>query len=69
MSCCSWPLYIVAWVSKVYSSKKYEDESDFSDDEPPPRFRDLGQMKHRFTKVYDLREKKPVCYTEVEEDD
>jgi hypothetical protein len=35
---------------------------------PVPRFRDLGQMKHRFTRTYELREKKPVCYTEYEEE-
>ncbi len=68
MSCCSWPLYLVAWITNIYSSKKYEDESDFSEDEPRPRFRDLGELKHRFTRTYYLREKKPVCYKEVEED-
>lgn len=48
---------------------------DSSDEEPVPRFRyvDTGVEAHaphpksRFKRTYDLRETKPVCYTEQED--
>ena len=48
---------------------------DSSDEEPVPRFRyieaEAGAMhlKSRFKRTYELRETKPVCYTESEDDD
>lgn len=67
MGCCSWLCSVVQWTTSLYSSRRYEDDSDSSEDIPAPRFRDLGEMRHRFSRTYDLREKKPVCYTEEEE--
>jgi hypothetical protein len=59
---------VIQWVLELYSSKRYEEDSDSSEDIPVPRFRDLGQPKHRFTRTYELREKKPVCYTEEDDE-
>jgi len=48
---------------------------DSSDEEPVPRFRyidtdaEAQQVKSRFKRIYELRETKPVCYTESEDDD
>jgi hypothetical protein len=48
---------------------------DSSDEEPVPRFRyvDTGveaqHLKSRFKRTYELRETKPVCYTESEDDE
>jgi hypothetical protein len=65
MGWCSWPLALVAWCISIVSSKRYEDESE----EPPaPRFRDLAPLKQRFTRTYDLRPTKDVCYTESDTD-
>jgi hypothetical protein len=69
MGCCSWLCSVVFWVTGLYSSKRYEDDSDSSEEIPVPRFRDLGEPKHRFTRTYYLREKKPVCYTEDDTED
>lgn len=66
MHCCSWPLHVVYWLMNL-PTRNYEEDSD-SSDEPTPRFRDLGQLKHRFTRTYHLRPSKPVSYTEVDED-
>jgi hypothetical protein len=50
-----------------YSSKRYEEySSDSSEDIPVPRFRDLGELKHRAVRKYELRPKKDVCYTETD---
>jgi hypothetical protein len=49
-------------------SKPYVEDSDSSEDIPVPRFRDLGEMRHRVKRTYELRPKKPVCYTETEVD-
>jgi len=69
MGCClCWPFTVIQWVLSVYSSKKFEEDSDSSEEIPVPRFRDLGQPKHRFTRTYNLRETKPVCYTEVDDE-
>ena len=69
MGCCQcWPFAMVRWVLDLYSSKRYEEDSDSSEDIPVPRFRDLGQPKHRFTRTYHLREKKPVCYKEEDDE-
>jgi len=59
---------LLSWVTWVYSSKRYDDDSDTSDDIPVPRFRDLGEMRYRVTRKYELRETKPVCYTEAADD-
>jgi hypothetical protein len=67
--CCTWPLSVALWLIGFYSSKKYVGDSDSSDDSPVPRFRDLAQPKSRFTRTYSLREKKPVCYTEEEDEE
>ena len=51
--------------------KNNNDMYDSSDEEPSPRFRyahvDTEQVKSRFKRTYDLRETKPVCYTEQED--
>jgi len=52
-----------------YSPKKYEIESDSSEEIPVPRFRDLGELKNRITRKYELRPTKGVCYTESDDDD
>jgi hypothetical protein len=49
------------------STKKYEEDSDVHD-EPTPRFRDLGQLKHRFTRTYNLRPPKQVSYAEMDDE-
>lgn len=65
--CCSWPFSLVRWLTDLYSSKRYEEDSDSSEEIPVPRFRDLGPQKHVFTRTYYLREKKPMCYKEEDE--
>ena len=60
-----------------YSRSKYEEESDSSDDSPVPKFqdipvpgfRDLGPMKQRFTRTYNLRATKPISYAEDDDND
>lgn len=68
MGCCSWPLSLVAWCLGEYSPKKYDMESYSSEEIPVPRFRDLGELKNRVTRKYDLRPTKAVCYTESDDD-
>ena len=71
MSCCGFLLSFVEWVTGLYTAKRYEADSDSSDDvpvPPVPRFRDLGAMKHRVTRTYELRPTKAVCYRESDED-
>lgn len=69
MGCCQcWPFAIIQWVLDLYSSKRYEGDSDSSEDIPVPKFRDLAQPKQRFTRTYHLREKKPVCYAEKDDE-
>lgn len=68
MCCLCWPFTMIRWVLDLYSSKRYEEDSDSSEDIPVLRFQDLGQPKHRFTRTYNLREKAPVCYTEQDEE-
>ena len=71
MGCCTWPLSLVYWITNLYSYKNNNDMYDSSDEEPIPRFRyahvDTEQVKSRFKRTYDLRETKPVCYTEQED--
>ena len=67
MSCCNFLLSLVEWVKGFYTSKRYEEDSDSSDDLPAPKFSELGTMKQRFTRTYELRPTKAVCYTEVDE--
>ena len=64
MGCCSWPLSIIAWCMGEYSPKTYEE--DYGEDIPVPRFRDLGELKNRVSRKYELRPKKDVCYTEAD---
>jgi hypothetical protein len=66
----------------LYTSRN-NDMYDSSDEEPVPRFRyiqaeaeaeagaEAGAMhlKSRFKRTYELRETKPVCYTESEDDE
>ena len=60
----------------MYTSRN-NDMYDSSDEEPVPRFRyieaeaEAGAMhlKSRFKRTYELRETKPVCYTESEDDE
>ena len=80
MGCCTWPLSLVYWITNLYSYKN-NDMYDSSDEEPVSRFRyahananananartDTEQVKSRFKRTYDLRETKPVCYTEQED--
>jgi len=72
MGCCTWPLSLVYWITNLYTSRN-NDMYDSSDEEPVPRFRyahahtDTEQVKSRFKRTYDLRETKPVCYTEQED--
>jgi len=77
MGCCSWPLGIIAWIMGSYSRAQYEEESDSSDDSPVPKFqdipvpgfRDLGPMKQRFTRTYNLRTTKVLSYAEDDDSD
>jgi hypothetical protein len=50
-------------------SKPYGEESDSSEDIPVPRFRDLGEMRHRVKRTYELRPKKAVSYAETDDMD
>jgi hypothetical protein len=68
MCCCSWPLSVVHWLIHSWRKNYQEDSDSDSSCEPTPRFRDLGQLKHRFTRTYDLRPPKQVCYAEVDDD-
>lgn len=69
MGCCSWPLSVISWWFSSYSQKRYDSDSDSSEEIPVPRFRDLGEMRYRpEPRKYELRPTKPVCYTEVEEE-
>ena len=72
MGCCTWPLSLVYLISNLYTSRN-NDMYDSSDEEPVPRFRyvEAGapHLKSRFKRTYELRETKPVCYTESEDDE
>ena len=62
----------------MYTSRN-NDMYDSSDEEPVPRFRyieaeaeaeaEAPHLKSRFKRTYELRETKPVCYTESEDDE
>jgi len=60
----------------LYTSRN-NDMYDSSDEEPVPRFRyieaeaeaEAPHLKSRFKRTYELRETKPVCYTESEDDE
>ena len=77
MGCCSWPLGVIAWIMGSYSRTKYEEESDSSEDSPVPKFQDipvpgfreLGPMKQRFTRTYNLRTTKVLSYAEDDDSD
>ncbi len=76
MGCCTWPLSLIYWIGNLYTSRN-NDMYDSSDEEPVPRFRyieaeaeaEAPHLKSRFKRTYELRETKPVCYTESEDDD
>ena len=50
-------------------TKPYREECHSEEEIPVPRFRDLGEMRHRVKRTYELRPKKAVCYTETDEVD